>query len=534
MARQHQETLDQAGDEHGHDHQRDCADHLADHVRHHEERQKGGDGGERRRHHRRQHTPGAAFGRPDRTGAGSALRHRVLADHDRVVHDDADRHDEREQAHHVDGLARQHHHAEGGQQRDRNAHRDPEGDPCAEKHEQHEDHQGEAAGTVAEQHVDAVADELRRIVVVLDHQCRRQRRPQLLDEFIENGRLLQRVGGGRTADLQLDSRVARPECDGIAFVEAIADGRDVAEMDLGPVRARDHLDLADCLGRSGEADAADLLVGAAGHDTGRKVDRAAADARGDIAQREVELAQAPLADLDPDFLAPASEQVDLVDARSQKTLPDVPGMGTERRFREGSRDHDVADALVDVDAGHDRLLGLLRQGLDPGHGVLDIRERRIEIGPRLELDDDRADAFHGLGHDALDPVEEADLRLDRRHDVGIDILGAGAGPGHAHRDPVDGEGRKELGVHARKTEHAEQHHQHHQQVGSRAMAREQRDQIATRDGHRTSTLTPGPISGKRVAAMRSPSAISPETTTSLPTRASSTTDRRSSRPWTTA
>ena len=45
---------------------------------------------------------------------------------------------------------------------------------------------------------------------------------------------------------------------------------------------------------------------------------------------------------------------------------------------------------------------------------------------------------------------------------------------------------------------------------------------------------PGPISGKRVVAMRSPSAIPPDTTTSLPTRASSTTGRGSSRPSTTA
>ena len=209
-------------------------------------------------------------------------------------------------------------------------------------------------------------------------------------------------------------------------------------------------------------------------------------------------------------------------------------MGPQRRLGERAGDDDIAYVLIEVEAVDDRLLGVLRQRLDPIHGVLDIGQRRIEIRPRLELHDDRADAFHGLCEDALDPVEEADLRLDCRDDVGIDILGAGAGPGHADRDPFDGEGGEELRVHAREPERAEQNHQHHHQIGGRTVAREQRDQTATGLAHRTSTLTPGPISGKRVVATLSPSVIPPDTTTSLPTRASSATGRGSSRPSTTA
>ena len=305
-------------------------------------------------------------------------------------------------------------------------------------------------------------------------------------------------------------------------------------MDLGPVLARDDLDLADLLGRSGKTQASDLLVGAGRDDAGGLVGRARADPRRDIAEREVELAQAPLADLDPDLLAPAAEQVDLVDPSGKQALPDVLGVGTQRRLGERAGDDDVAYALVEVEAVDDRLLGVLRQRLDPIHGVLDIGQRRIEIRPRFELHDDRADAFHGLREDALDPVEEADLRLDGRDDVGIHVLGAGAGPGHADRDPIDVEGGEELRVHAREPERAEQNHQHHHQIGGRTVAREQRDQTATGLAHRTSTLTPGPISGKRVVATLSPSVIPPDTTTSLPTRASSATGRGSSRPSTTA
>ena len=132
----------------------------------------------------------------------------------------------------------------------------------------------------------------------------------------------------------------------------------------------------------------------------------------------------------------------------------------------------------------------------------------------MELDDDRADTFDRLRHDALDPVEEAHFRLDRRYDVGIDVLGAGAGPRHARRDPVDTEGRKELGVHAREPERAEQDHKYHQKVGGSAVTREQRDQA--RDRLRSFNLDPdaGSDLGKRVVAMRSPSAIPPDTTTS--------------------
>ena len=62
----------------------------------------------------------------------------------------------------------------------------------------------------------------------------------------------------------------------------------------------------------------------------------------------------------------------------------------------GPETTDIAYALVEVEAVDDRLLGVLRQRLDPVHGVLDIGQRRIEIRPRLELHDDGADALHGL------------------------------------------------------------------------------------------------------------------------------------------
>ena len=190
--------------------------------------------------------------------------------------------------------------------------------------------------------------------------------------------------------------------------------------------------------------------------------------------------------------------------RSRMSLACSP----QRRLGERAGDDDIAYALVEVEAVDHRPLGVLRQRLDPIHGVLDVGQRRVEICPGLELHDDRADTLHGLREDALDPVEEADLRLDCRDDVGIHILGAGAGPGHADRDPFDGEGGEELSVHARKPERAEQDHQHHDEVGGRTVAREQRDQTATGLAHRTSTLTPGPISGKRVVATLSPSADS--------------------------
>ena len=185
-----------------------------------------------------------------------------------------------------------------------------------------------------------------------------------------------------------------------------------------------------------------------------------------------------LADLDPDLLAPAAEQIDLVDAGGEQPFANVPGLGTKRDFREGPRDDDVADVLVKEESLDDRFLGVLRQRLDLAHGVLDACQRRIEVRTRLELDEDRADAFHRLREDPLDPVEKADLRLDRRDDVGVDVLGACAGPGDVDRDPFDAKIGEELGVHAHEPERAEQHHQHHHKVGSGAMAREQRNHTA--------------------------------------------------------
>ena len=211
MTGQHHEALDQARDEHGHDHQGNGPRWISpiwpDTMN---------SGRKAAMVVSVAAITGASIRRAPSSAASAgpaprgALGHGMLADHDGVVHDDADRHNEREQAHHVDGLAGQHHHAEGREQRDGDADRDPEGDPRAQEDEQHQHHQSQPARAVAEQHADAVVDQLRRIVVVLDNQGRWQRRPHLLEKGIEDARLLQRIGTSSPAAPASRWRGSRP------------------------------------------------------------------------------------------------------------------------------------------------------------------------------------------------------------------------------------------------------------------------------------------------------------------------------------
>ena len=126
MTRQNEKTLGQAG-ENDRDHdQRDGADDLADDAAHGDQRKERRDGGQRGGHHRRQHAEGSRFRRLARAHAGLAPRRRMFPDDDRVVDDEAERHDQREQGKHVDALAERQDHGQRGHERGRNPRGHPE------------------------------------------------------------------------------------------------------------------------------------------------------------------------------------------------------------------------------------------------------------------------------------------------------------------------------------------------------------------------------------------------------------------------
>ena len=168
MAGQDQHALQERGEDDGNDDQRDDVEDVADHTADQHQRQEGRDGGQRGRDHRRQHPTHPALGREERILAHLMVGHGILADHDGVVHDDAQRHDEREEAHHVDASAGQVEDEKCRHEGHRDPPSDPEGDPTAQEQKEDRHDQDETAGPVRDQQHDAVANQLPGGVV--DHQ----------------------------------------------------------------------------------------------------------------------------------------------------------------------------------------------------------------------------------------------------------------------------------------------------------------------------------------------------------------------------
>jgi hypothetical protein len=96
MARQHQHTLHQRSENHRNDDQGNDVQNVADGPPDQHQGEKGRNGRQRGGHHRGQHPTNPALGRKQGILAHLMMRHGILADDDRVVHDDAQRHDERE------------------------------------------------------------------------------------------------------------------------------------------------------------------------------------------------------------------------------------------------------------------------------------------------------------------------------------------------------------------------------------------------------------------------------------------------------
>ena len=320
MAGQDQEALDQAGHEDRHHHQRNGAQDLADDARDDRHRHKGGDGGERGGGHRCQHAPGTALRRRQAAGTAQAARHRVLADDNGVVDDDADHHDQREQADHVDRLAGGQHHRQRRHHRHRDAHRHPQRDAAVEEQEKRADDQHQAAEAVAQQKVDALLDEAGAEVELLHAQARRQARAQLGEGIGDDRRQLERVVADRALDMQLDRRLAVEKRNRRRLFRRIADAGDITEPHLLTAAQRPHLDVAQGLGIAAAAEAANLQLGGTGGIARGQVLAAGVDRPRDVLERQVELEQGGLADLHPHFRIAGTEQGDLVDAVGEKLV----------------------------------------------------------------------------------------------------------------------------------------------------------------------------------------------------------------------
>ena len=231
----------------------------------------------------------------------------MLADHDGVIDDDADHHDQGEQADHVDRLASRQHHGEGRHHRDRNADRNPQRDATIEKEKQHADHQHQAAQAVAQQQVYALLDQVRLEVELLHAQARWQGGRKLGHGGIDDAGDLQGIFADGALNVQLDGGHAVEQRDGSPLLDRITNGGDIAEQDLLATARGANLDVAKGSRIAAAADTAYLqLCGATGIARGQILAARLHRPR-HIRQGEVELQQGSLIYLDPDFAVARTE-----------------------------------------------------------------------------------------------------------------------------------------------------------------------------------------------------------------------------------
>ena len=190
----------------------------------------------------------------------------VLAHHDGVIDDDAERHDEREQAHHVDRAAEEEHEREGGEKGGRNADHHPQGDARGEEKVEHGDHQQQARQAIADEQLDALADELPLRIEHLQADARRQRRSGVLEPVVEHAGGLERVSAFAALELQFDHAVTTLEEGELVGSRFAGDGGDLAEADHAMLVAH-HRQRCEGLGAAALLEAANLAraIGFAGH-----------------------------------------------------------------------------------------------------------------------------------------------------------------------------------------------------------------------------------------------------------------------------
>ncbi len=162
---------------------------------------------------------------------------RVLANHDGIVDDDAQRHDQGEQADHVDAATDGVEHAQRGHERHRDAQRHPPGDPSIEEQKQNGHHQHQTAAPVFDQQENAVLDQSPGLVEDGQFHPRRQLWPGCRRPVFQNPGGLKRIGGLGALQLQLHCRAAMEAQSYFAILGTAFDDGDIAQRDQGAIAA---------------------------------------------------------------------------------------------------------------------------------------------------------------------------------------------------------------------------------------------------------------------------------------------------------
>ena len=243
----------QREDEAEHHHPANGLAHLGDRARDEQQRRERHDGGEHAERGRHGHALRADDDVGQRVTVALGFGVNALADDDRVIHHDAKHHDEREQAHGVDGdadgCAGQQH--EGAHEGHRQANRHPDGDAQAQEQAQDDEHEGGPGRQVLQHQVDAAVEVVSAVRPDRQLHARRQgglALCRIIPHRLGDGDL---VLGGGGVDGDGQARFAVKEGIGLHVRETVVDGGDVAQPQADAVRARQQHDLLELGARIG-------------------------------------------------------------------------------------------------------------------------------------------------------------------------------------------------------------------------------------------------------------------------------------------
>ena len=233
-------------------------------------------------------------------------------------------------------------------------------------------------------------------------------------------------------DIDHDAATAIEPRDERVLIEAVVDGGDLAEGELGAIRTSEDDDACVIRAGVGAATGADGDVTCLGlHDTRGKVDGAGTDGGADAIEREAVFAQGGLRDLDADLIGPHARKSGVGDLRERSDfiahlLAEASEIALSHVCAEDDAD-DAAHEVVVLDIRPLSERGEVWDGIDADFHVVDDLAGEIGV---LHLDVHRAAAAGGGGKDALDAGDLRDGLLNAQNDHFLDFLRRGAGIGH--------------------------------------------------------------------------------------------------------
>ena len=530
VVRQDQQRFDQRPQQAGNDDQRDDPHDLAHRPGHVQQRNEGRHRGQDREDHRRRDLA-CALDRSFEALTGQALAGiDVLADDDRIVHDDTQDEDEGEQRHHVDRHVEQGHDPEGAHERDEQSHCDPERQPESKEQRKADEDERKTGDRVTHKQVTSAPQYACAVVPGCQPNAVRHAKLRLAHVLFDRCRDRKSILVADAEDLD-QLRGLAVEARGLVGVLETVDHRGhVAEPQVRSVPARQQdqfLEVATDVGlpfRSQQDLPGVRLDRAAG-----KVEARAAHGAREIVEGQLVPTKHVLRDLDRDLVGPGIGDLHDRDSRkSGEIVPDLFGQVAQCLLVGVTRDGDVDDLAAVAHFGDDRFLGLEGKGVDRIDPRLDVVENFRRDGVLKQLHRHHAEVLRCDGGDFLDAVQSLNRFFDADADALLDFGRCGPAIEHADRDEVQGELGEDLlpdraTAKVRGSEWqppdgdratGDDHHRH--QVGRDVVLREPGDRV------HPSTLVP--------SGVRPCSASSPKIRTRMPLVTADRLDRQTRSP----